>query len=98
MTFNEFLNKYRDELDELFSPRPALISYEMDDKGTIKSKMEGRNFDIQFLVAMMVRDTAKKCNIPIEDYFAMLKEFSILVDKREEKKDIIFNKMFEDLF
>ena len=97
MTFDEFLDEYKDELDELFRPRPALISYEMDDKGQIKSKMQGRNFDIQFLVAMMARDTAKKCNIPIEDYFDMLKEFSIIVDKRENK-DVVFNKMFKDLF
>lgn len=97
MTFDEFMEKNKDNLKNLLKIAPACISYEMDDKGNIKNKIKGRNIDIQFLGAFMVRDIVKDCCIPFDEYLALIKEFSALID-RDEKERATFEKVFKDLF
>ena len=99
MTFDEFMAKYEDRLKDICKPKPASVFYELDEKGGMHTRMKGRNIDLQFVVAIIIKDLVKDCNLTYDEYFGMVKELSRRMnDEKKEENNSTFNKMFKDFF
>ena len=99
----EFYKKHKDDLffKELFSPRPASISYSLDGDGYMERKFKGRSIDLQFLAASILADTAKNSGMPVKEYIEMITKYVLKLDETIndfESRNITFDKMFKDLF
>lgn len=71
-------------------PTPALIEYKIDDKGTVSAHTEGREIELDFLTAIILRDRIKKVAKDLGDkyvdtFFDLMKEIIPIVDECEEK-------------
>lgn len=86
MNFDDFMEKIlTDEmLMRLCTFSPAKINIEMDDKGNVSNSVRGNHFSLKFLVAILIRDLAKKTDSDIDKYFDELKEYLKLCDKLDE--------------
>lgn len=86
MNFDDFMEKIlTDEmLMRLCTFSPAKINIEMDDKGNVSNSVRGNHFSLKFLVAILIRDLAKKTDSDIDEYFDQLKEYLKVCDKLDE--------------
>lgn len=86
MNFDDFMEKIlTDEmLMRLCTFSPAKINIEMDDKGNVSNSVRGNHFSLKSLVAILIRDLAKKTDSDIDKYFDELKEYLKLCDKLDE--------------
>lgn len=71
-------------------PTPALIEYKINDKGTVSAHSEGREVELDFLTAIILRDRIKKVAKDLGDkyvdtFFDLMKEIIPMVDECEEK-------------
>lgn len=71
-------------------PTPALIEYKINDKGTVSAHTEGREVELVFLTAIILRDRIKKVakdfgDKYVDDFFYLMKEIILMVDECEEK-------------
>lgn len=71
-------------------PTPALIEYKIDDKGMVSAHTEGREVELDFLTAIILRDRIKKVAKDLGDkyidtFFDLMKEIITRVDECEEK-------------
>lgn len=71
-------------------PTPALIEYKIDDKGMVSAHTEGREAELEFLTAIILRDRIKKVAKYLDDkyvdtFFDLMKEIITRVDECEEK-------------
>ena len=114
MNFDDFMEKIlTDEmLMRLCTFSPAKINIEMDDKGNVSNSVRGNHFSLKFLVAILIRDLAKKTDSDIDKYFDELKEYLKLCDKLDEvdkdkanefstaikEKDIASLRRFNEMF
>jgi Mg2+ and Co2+ transporter CorA len=103
LTFAMFFKKLTEK------PTPALIEYKINDKGTVSAHTEGREVELDFLTAIILRDRIEKVAKDLGDkyvdsFFDLMKEIIPLIDKFEEKiidpdkSDIDSIKKFNDLF
>lgn len=94
-------------------PTPALIEYKIDDKGMVSAHTEGREVELDFLTAIILRDRIKKVAKDLGDkyvdtFFDFMKEIITRVDECEEKledsdeqknnRDKELIKKFNDMF
>lgn len=71
-------------------PSPSLIEYKIDDKGMVSAHTEGREVELDFLTAIILRDRIKKVDKNLGDkyvdtFFNLMKEIMHSVDECEEK-------------
>lgn len=94
-------------------PTPSLIEYKIDDKGVVSAHTEGREVELDFLTAIILRDRIKKVAKNLGDkyvdtFFDLMKEIMHSVDECEEKledsdeqknnRDKELIKKFNDMF
>ena len=99
MTFDEFMAKYEDRLKDICKPKPASVFYELNEKGGMHTRMKGRKIDLQFVVAIIIKDLVKDSGLTYDEYFDMVKElYRHMNDEKKEENNTTFEKMFKDFF
>ena len=109
--FDELLKKIAlaTFLDKLRNITPGLIEYKIDTQGVVAAHTEGRAIELDFLIAIIIRDRIKKVAKDLDEkyidtYFDLMKEIIPIIDKFEDKiiepdkSDIDSIKKFNDLF
>lgn len=86
LTLAMFFKKFSEE------PTPALIEYKIDDKGTVSAHTEGREVELDFLTAIILRDRIKKVTKGLGDkyvdtFFDLMKELIPIVDECYDKSE-----------
>ena len=71
-------------------PTPALIEIKMNDKGMVSAHTEGREAELDFLTAIILRDRIKKVAKDLGDkyvdtFFDLMKEIIPMINECEEK-------------
>lgn len=89
---------------ELFKDKPAKITAESDDKGTMNIMFKGRGIELLALSIAISEQVLEKCPLTIDAYCEMLKngaEFKKNRGKSKEQQDVekvIIDKMLKDIF
>jgi hypothetical protein len=84
LTLAMFFNKLTEK------PTPALIEIKINDKGMVSTHTEGREVELDFLTAIILRDRIKKVAKDLGDkyvdtFFDLMKEIIPMIDGCEEK-------------